>query len=360
MTAEASSSASWALWDGQETVEQYARRVNLPATKTLDLGGGVTLDLVLIPAGKFVMGTPEPVPVDEAAFQKRILTGQIVFGIGAGILLLLISGMIVRAIWQRRRPQYSLAAFLVMIIFAGVVLLGGMHWWHSAQVLARAQAEYKAALGRFQNSYETEKPAHDVTLTKPFYMGKFGVTQTQYQQVMGINPSQFKGANRPVETVSWKNAAEFCKKVSEKTSLIVRLPTDAEREFACRAGTSTRYYTGDSEADLDKAAWYRANSKNTTHPVGQKLPNAWGAYDMHGNVLEWCQDWFEDYKPGAAVDPQGPSAPQGLSECQARVLRGGSWSNVARLCRAANRNWSAPDYRVDVSGFRVVVGISYQ
>jgi formylglycine-generating enzyme required for sulfatase activity len=350
----AADAAPWALWDGKETVEQYARRVDLSATKTLDLGGGVTLDLVLIPAGKFVMGTPEPKPVDEAAFQKQILTGQIVFGIGAGILVLLIGGMIVRAIRQRRKPQYSLAAFLVMIIFAGVSLLGGMHWLHSARALAVAEAEYKAALARFQNSYETEKPAHEVTLTKPFYMDKYGVTQAQYQQVTGTNPSHFKGANLPVEMVSWDDALAFCKKVSEKTGLIVRLPMDAEREFACRAGTSTTYYTGDSEADLDKAAWYRANSKNTTHPVGQKEPNVFGLHDMHGNVWEWCADWYEPYKAGAVVDPQGP--PEG----QVRVLRGGSWGNDPEDCRSAYRNGSYPVRRIIVIGFRVVVGISHQ
>jgi formylglycine-generating enzyme required for sulfatase activity len=349
VAAERTPVAAYPLWDGKETVAEYAKRAGLEPTKTLDLGGGVTLDLVLIPAGKFVMGTPEPTPVDEAAFQKQILTGQIVFGIGAGILLLLIGGMIVKAIWQRRRPQYSLAAFLVMILFASVGLLGGMHWWHSAQALAQAQAEYKAALARFKNSGENEKPAHEVTLTTPFYMGKYGVTQAQYQYVMGTNPRRVKGVNLPVERVSWDDAQAFTKEVSEKTGLIVRLPTDAEREFACRAGTSTTYYTGDSEADLDKVAWYNANSKNTTHPVGQKLPNAWGLYDMHGNVFEWCADWYEPYKPGAVVDPQGPSEGRG------RVLRGGCWGYSPDLCRSAHRLGHDPDNLRIFIGFRVVV-----
>ena len=152
----------------------------------------------------------------------------------------------------------------------------------------------------------------------------------------------------PVEQVSWDDAQEFCKKASEKTGLTVRLPTDAEWEFACRAGTKTAYYTGDGEADLDRAGWYFKNSNNTTHPVGQKVANAWGVCDMHGNVWEWVQDFYEPYKAEAAADPQGPA--QG----EYRVLRGGSWFNLPWYCRSALRNWNIPDYRLDLIGFRVV------
>jgi formylglycine-generating enzyme required for sulfatase activity len=131
----------------------------------------------------------------------------------------------------------------------------------------------------------------------------------------------------------------------------VRLPTEAEWEYACRAGTVTAYNTGDTEADLDQAAWYRANSKRTTHPVGQKKPNAWGLYDMHGNVWQWCQDWYgyEGYQEGAAVDPQGPDT--GI----VRVLRGGSWIPDPEFCRAANRSYYQPGIRNNDIGYRVVV-----
>ncbi|MCY3017923.1 MAG: formylglycine-generating enzyme family protein [Planctomycetota bacterium] len=344
--------APYPLWDGQESIEQYAKRVNLPPTKTLDLGGGVNLELVLIPAGKFIMATPEPKPVDEDGFHKKIIVGKCVFAVGVGVLLVLIATIIARAIRHRHRPQYSLALFTVMTLVAGVAVLGGMHWWFSTKALAQAQADYKAALTRYQSSYDWEKPAHDVTLSAPFHMGKYEVTQAQYAAVMGTNPSHFRGANLPVEQVSWNDAAEFCRKVSEKAGLVVRLPTDAEREYACRAGTTTTYYTGDTEADLGRAAWYSANSGGKTHPVGQKEPNAFGLYDMHGNVWEWCQDWYEGYKPGAVVDPQGP--PEG----QLRVLRGGSWGNRAGYCRSAYRLRGFPDYRFDFIGFRVVVVVA--
>ena len=146
--AEPPATPSYPLWDGQESVEQYARRAKLAPTQTLDLGKGVKLDLVLIPAGKFVMGTPEPVTVDEDAFRKKILLGQAVLAVGAGVLLVLLGTVVIRAIRQRRRPQYSLARFAAMILAASVGVLGGMHWWHSARGLAEAEAEYQAASAR--------------------------------------------------------------------------------------------------------------------------------------------------------------------------------------------------------------------
>jgi formylglycine-generating enzyme required for sulfatase activity len=215
-------------------------------------------------------------------------------------------------------------------------------------------------MGRYRDTEEWEKLAHEVTLASPFYMGKYEVTQEQYQQVMGTNPSQFRGPSLPVEMVSWDDAKEFCKRATavphsaglrnqQSGKVLYRLPTEAEWEFACRAGTTTTYYTGDAEADLGRAAWYGANSKNTTHPVGQKEPNAFGLHDTHGNVFEWCLDhWQGKYSPEAAVDPQGP--PEG----QYRVLRGGSWFGDLGDCRSASRTWGTPGFRDGVVGFRVV------
>ena len=136
------------------------------------------------------------------------------------------------------------------------------------------------------DDFPIEHPAHPVTLTQPFYMGKYVVTQEQYQAVTGATPSTFKGNDNPVEQVSWDDAEAFCKKLSEQTKQAVRLPTEAEWEFACRAGTKTTYYSGDTDKDLDRVAWNDANSKNTTHPVGQKEANTFGLYDMHGNVWQ--------------------------------------------------------------------------
>jgi formylglycine-generating enzyme required for sulfatase activity len=167
-----------------------------------------------------------------------------------------------------------------------------------------------------------EGPQHEVVISKPFYMGVTEVTQAQYEAVMGTNPSNFKGATNPVETVSWDDATEFCKKLSEKTRQAVRLPTEAEWEYACRAGTATAFSFGDSDSALGDYAWYTSNSGSTTHPVGQKKPNSWDLYDMHGNVEEWCADWWGPYPKGPVTDPSGPATASG-----ARVLRGGSWYN---------------------------------
>jgi formylglycine-generating enzyme required for sulfatase activity len=345
--AEPPQPKAYPLWDGAESIEQYAKKAGLEPAKNLDLGNGVKLEIVLIPAGKFTMGTEKPTPVDEEGFRQKIVVGRAVLAAGVGALLVLLGTVIIRALRRRGRPQYSLGRFVVMTVVAGVALLGGLHWHFSAKAFAEAKAEYQAASARFKDSYETERPAHEVTISKPYYLGKYEVTQGQYEQIMGNNPSQFKGRDLPVECVSWDDAQEFCKKVSEKTGQSVRLPTDAEWEHACRAGTKTLYCTGDTEADLDRAAWYGNNSNGTTHPVGQKVPNAWGAYDMHGNVWEWVQDFYAPYKAEAATDPIGPS--QG----QYRVLRGGSWGDGPRRCRSAFRIGYPPDLR-NFFGFRVV------
>lgn len=204
----------------------------------------------------------------------------------------------------------------------------------------------------------TEAPKHRVRITKAFYLGMTEVTQAQYKRVMGANPSNFNGdATRPVEKVSWNDAVLFCEKLGEVSGeqevRAYRLPTAAEWEYACRAGTTTRWYGTDDEAALREQAWFTANSGGTTHPVGQKLPNAWGLYDMHGNVWEWCNDWYDNtyYANSPPEDPAGPTS--GLS----RVLRGGGWYSIARSCRSADRIWGAPDARDIEIGFRLAFSL---
>jgi len=199
---------------------------------------------------------------------------------------------------------------------------------------------------------DKEGPQHEVVIAKPFYLGVTEVTQAQYEAVMGTNPSQFKGPTNPVESVSWNDAVEFCRKLSEKTRKTFRLPTEAEREYACRAGSKTRFSFGDSESVLGEYAWYASNSGGKTHPVGQKKPNPWGLYDMHGNVAEWCADWYADYPKAAVTDHQGPASGT------YRVLRGGSWYPTPDGCRSAFRNYGTPGIRYNVFGFRVVVSVS--
>jgi formylglycine-generating enzyme required for sulfatase activity len=188
-----------------------------------------------------------------------------------------------------------------------------------------------------------DERAHQVTLTKPYYLGKTEVTQEQWQQIMGSNPSEFKDAKNPVENVSWDDCQEFVVKLRKKVpGQMFRLPTEAEWEYSCRAGT-----TGDHAGNLDDMAWHDGNSSQKTHPVGGKKPNAWGLYDMHGNVWEWCADWFGDYPNGAVTDPTGPNTGS------ARVFRGGSWCFVGSYCRSAFRHRYAPDLRDRNVGFRV-------
>ena len=258
-------------WDGKESIADYAKRVGLEPMLTLDLGGGVKLELVLIPAGKFMMGSPE-------------------------------------------------------------------------------NEKYRQA---------NEGPQHEVTISKAFYMAKNLVTQEQYQKVMGVNPSNFRGAQNPVEVVGWEDAQGFGKKLSATPGKTVRLPTEAEWEYACRAGSTTAFSFGDDDKDLGDYAWYGSkpdvkgcppgNSNSTSHPVGQKKPNSWGVYDMHSNVWEWCQDWYGKYLPDAATDPQGPA--QGTE----RTVRGGSWYGNSGNCRSAYRLRYAPTRRGGNVGFRVVV-----
>jgi formylglycine-generating enzyme required for sulfatase activity len=188
--------------------------------------------------------------------------------------------------------------------------------------------------------HSTEGPQHRVRISKGFWMGAYEVTQQEYLAVTGNNPSIF---DLPVESVSWEDAQGFCRRLSQKDGRTYRLPTEAEWEYACRGGT-----TGPYAGDLEAMAWHRENSGDRTHRVGQKRPNAFGVYDMHGNVFEWCQNWHGDYASSPEVDPQGPAGGS------YRVLRGGSWGTDPRLCRSAVRVGSTPDGGNSEVGFRVV------
>jgi formylglycine-generating enzyme required for sulfatase activity len=197
---------------------------------------------------------------------------------------------------------------------------------------------------------DDEKAVHKVTLTKPFYLGKFEVTQRQWQAVMGANPSQFKDPDNPVEMVSWEDCQAFLQKLSEKVpGVTFKLPTEAQWEYACRAGSDAAYSFGDDASRLGEYAWFLDNSASKAHPVGKKKPNAWGLYDMHGNVCEWCADWYESsYGPDAATDPAGPASGE------ARVLRGESWVGIAAELRAARRVATPAYYQNSHVGLRLL------
>lgn len=204
-------------------------------------------------------------------------------------------------------------------------------------------------MGSNHNDYD-ESPAHRVTLTQPYYIGKYEVTQEQWEKIIGENPSHFKSATLPVENVSWEDSQRFVAALQKKTGRRFALPTEAQWEYACRAGTTTSYSFGDDESQLENYAWFASNSELKTHPVGQKKPNPWGLYDVHGNVFEWCADWYmESYPKEDVVDPVGPATGD------RRTIRGGAWLYVSDNLRSADRGFSPPEYRVDEYGLRCVM-----
>jgi formylglycine-generating enzyme required for sulfatase activity len=195
-------------------------------------------------------------------------------------------------------------------------------------------------------------PQHRVRITKPFYLGKYLVTQEQWQTLMGSNPSRFKGPKNPVEQISWDDCQQFLGKLNAKVgggAGKFQLPSEAQWEYACRAGSKTKYCFGDDETRLGDYAWYDKNSGNTTHPVGAKKPNAWGLYDMHGNVVEWCQDWWQD-----AFSYESPlDDPTGAPAGRGRVYRGCGWDNPARCCRSSSRGGEPSGFSYFNLGLRV-------
>ena len=240
---------------------------------------------------------------------------------------------------------------------------------------------------------ENDEQQHQVTISKDYYLAIHEVTQAQYKKVTGRNPSQFNGhvlaeripakkhpvtgrtiaeakiipkdtSSFPVDSVTWDDAVYFCERLSnlpeeKRAGRVYRLPTEAEWEHACRAGSKTPFSFRDSETTLMDSAWYRQNSRedgrsHRSHPVGEKKPNAWGLFDMHGNASEWCHDWYDDYPSGAMVDPRGPSSGSD-SLGDGRVLRGGSYRKEAKDCRSAARDSCSPSYRSQSNGFRVAM-----
>jgi formylglycine-generating enzyme required for sulfatase activity len=209
-----------------------------------------------------------------------------------------------------------------------------------------------------------QRQQHTVTLTRDFWLGKYEVTQAEFAALMGSNPSHFQtnenakvGSNLPVEKVRHIDAVAYCAALTERerqagrlpATFVYRLPTEAEWEYACRAGSTNLFSFGDMETEAGLYAWTAENSEGRTHPVGLKRPNAWGLYDMHGNVWEWCLDWFGNYPAINVTDPKGP--PQG----KGKVFKGGGWNHEAPFARSGSRFVMAPSSGIHFVGFRVAL-----
>lgn len=255
------------------------------------------------------------------------------------------------ATWGRKpEPKPGLSE---EVVFAGLGL-----------ILARVDPG-TFLMGSAANGESDEAPVHKVTITYPFHIGKYPVTQHEYQTIMGTNPSHFASPKNPVESVDWNMAGEFCRKLTEMARLsglvpegtFFRLPTEAEWEYACRApdpeevksGKVKAFFFGDDPGSLADFAWFEANSGQCTHPVGMKRPNARKLFDMHGSVGEWCYDWFAPYVAQDVTDPSGPASGT------RKVRRGGCWASIPVRCRCASRITVLPNTRTDMLGFRVVL-----
>ena len=255
---------------------------------------------------------------------------------------------------------FALAGFLMLV--AGIGLLSTKlraQPLDGKPVILREVGHLKLmpiAAGSFAmgstNGDDDEQPVTRVTISQAYWLGATEVTQRQWEAVMGNNPSNFKGANLPVECVSYGEALSFCRKVTKQeraagrlpTGYEYTLPTEAQWEYACRAGT-----TGDYAGNLDAMGWSEDNSGERTHEVGGKKANGWGLYDMHGNVMEWCLDWRGAYAGGSVTDPRGATSGS------YRVFRGGCWFFSASICRSASRGDYLPDRRNGGLGFRLAL-----
>ena len=257
-----------------------AQEVKPGKEEVIDLGEGVKLDMVLIPSGKFMMGLTKKEFKNE--FEKKL--------------------------GEKEEELGKKEIYFVNLIM------------------------------------NNQGKQHEVTLTKPFCMGKHEVTQEQWEAVMGKNPSSTKGAKLPVTNVSWEDCQEFIKKLNAKTDGSYRLPTESEWEYACRAGTTTAYSFGDKITPKD--ANYLDSKIEKPVAVGSYKPNAFGLFDMHGNVWEWCEDWHGEY-PFAVTDPKGPATGN------RRVIRGGSSGYYGSFARSSNRYYSLPTNRGSLGGFRL-------
>ncbi|MCZ7644985.1 MAG: formylglycine-generating enzyme family protein [Planctomycetota bacterium] len=378
---------AWPLWDGRQSVEEYAQLVGLPPAKSLDLGGGVTMDFVLIPAGRFVMGTPEPVLPSESP-----LPGRLIFKFFLCAFLCLV-GMILSHAWRTKtRPQFGLKTLLLLAVLAGFAMYG----FARGKTAELDAVRYELDLKRWRLAEPNEVPAHLVTISRPYYLAKYETSIRQFYSVMNKSPDRIDQKNgieywnvhlhrdgRMSYTFSLHNSTEenvaklfeqmigmmslpADSPVTHMTSLELnsfssylekefghsfRLPYEAEWEFACRAGSYASFSSG--EALLAEYAEFSSQRPpvwlNGLNLCGQKKGNAWGLFDMHGNAWEICMDGLRGYDSAPVTDPKGA-----LTKSN-QVKRGGSKFTQAHECRSAYRSvYKGPDLE---TGFRLLLEV---
>lgn len=297
------------LWNGQESVEHYAERAGLAPTKRVHLGSGIYIECVLIPAGEYMMGWAPP---KEPRLSAQYV-GLYFALVGPLILVVLIGRVHGRSRQEKSRPRFSLSRFLIMTLTVSLGIVGYQHWRASS-----AEWDAYVELERlFDDCDLNEKPARKVVLREPFYMSKTEITQTQFKSLLGGVPVTREDDDLPAHGLSYDDALSFCTQATRLAGVETRLPSEAEWEFACRAGTETLYYSGNSAEALDRVAWHGGNAGGSLHRVGRKEPNPFGLFDMHGNVAEWCRDHYRG--------PYGIARDTPLPKWEVpRVLRGGS------------------------------------
>ncbi|HLX61391.1 MAG TPA: formylglycine-generating enzyme family protein [Planctomycetota bacterium] len=336
--------SSFPLWNGKESVADYARKVNLPPTRSFDLGGGVTLDLVLIPAGQFMMGSPEP-PKPAISWRSAAVMGTCGLILAVALLCVLLVNCS-----KVGKFAFSLRWLLLFTASCGLCVGGAVRF----NLAKKQESRYAVAMSLYEKLPADEKPAHLETIAAPFYMGKYAVTQAQYEIFAGNNPSTTKGPQLPVDRANGPNTTDYCAVLSYRLEGLlddeqkIQIPTEAQWEYACRAGTTTTFNTGDTistdEANFDGASTselVRGSSvcRGELMPVGSFKPNAFGLYDMHGNAKQTC------------INQLWPKAHEKF------VHRGGGFGSNASECRSAYHHIVRDGEYPYGTGFRVILNV---
>lgn len=369
--ASAAAAEAAPLWDGQESIAEYAKRIGVPPTKSVDLGGDVTMEFVLVPAGRFRLGTPEPSEPDWAASQWRIDKWKIVFFAGICLLIVLLFTVLYKLVFQRKRPQLSLIRFIGVTVAVAVILMGGVRMEESRKDLDAAREAYLSAKYNMKMVPLARAKEENTNIARPFYLSKYELTNAQHDQLVllqalshKVNPRGSRLAKEPhqpfvgdLSELLTENAWEV---LGTATKAKARIPTEIEWEFACRAGAE---YACAGQADtktLGRYAWWAENSGGRPHPVGEKEPNGLGLYDMQGNLMEITANCPDAYN---LTDEDLGAVPYRVISGGPYVMRGGSYKSFEEGCMPAARALPSEigtdlvPYNFEEFGYRILLEI---